>query len=47
MIVNVLWLTLDVADVENIDLMIKLIFVQIVAIKLQGLVSHLSEIIKS
>ncbi len=47
MIVNVLWLTLDVADVENLDLMRKLIFVQIVAIELQGLVSHLSEIIKS
>jgi len=38
MIVNVLWLTLDVVDVENLDLMIKLIFVQIVAIKLQDLV---------
>ncbi len=33
MIVNVLWLTLNVADVESLDLMIKLIFVQIVAIE--------------
>ena len=35
---NVLWLILDVTNVENLDLMIKLIFVQIVAIELQGLV---------
>ncbi len=38
MIVNVLWHILDVADVENLDLIIKLIFVQIVAIELQDLV---------
>jgi len=36
--VFVLWLILDVADVENLDLIIKLIFVQIVAIELQDLV---------
>jgi hypothetical protein len=41
---NVLWLLLDVANVENLDLIIKLIVVQIVAIELQGLPSHLSEI---
>ncbi len=35
MIVNVLWHILDVADVKNLDLIIKLIFVQIVAIELQ------------
>ena len=35
---NVLWLILDVADVENLDLMVKLIFVQIVAIELHVLV---------
>ena len=35
---NVLWLLLDVTDVENLDLMVKLIFVQIVAIKLHVLV---------
>ncbi len=38
MIVNVLWLILDVADVKKWDLIIKLIFVQIVAIELQDLV---------
>ena len=38
MIVNVLWHILDVADVKNLDLIIKLIFVQIVAIELQDLV---------
>jgi hypothetical protein len=31
--VNVLWLILNVEDVENLDLMIKLIFVQIVGIE--------------
>ncbi len=31
---------------ENLDLIQKLIFVQIVAIELQGLLSHLSEIRK-
>jgi len=41
---NVLWLLLDVANVENSDLIKKLIFVQIVAIELQILPSHLSEI---
>ena len=41
MIVNVLWLTLDVADVKNLDLIIKLIFVQIVAIELQDLVQFM------
>ncbi len=41
---NVLWLILDVEDVKNLDLMIKLIFVQIVGIEFQGLVSHMSEI---
>ena len=35
---NVLWLILDVTDVENLDLMVKLIFVQIVAIELHVLV---------
>jgi len=35
------------ANVENLDLIIKLIFVQIVAIELQGLQSHLSEIRKA
>ena len=34
----VLWLILDVVDVENLDLIKKLIFVQIVAIELQDLV---------
>ncbi len=38
MIVNVLWHILDVADANKWDLMIKLIFVQIVAIELQALV---------
>ena len=38
MIVNVVWHILDVADVKNLDLIIKLIFVQIVAIELQDLV---------
>jgi hypothetical protein len=42
--VNVLWHLLDVADVVSLDLMEKLIFVQIVAIELQMLQSHLSEI---
>ena len=42
---NVLWHLPDVTDVENLDLMEKLIFVQIVAIELQMLQSHLSEII--
>ena len=46
MVLNVLWLLLDVANVENLDLIKKLIFVQIVAIELQGLLSHLSEIRK-
>ena len=41
---NVLWHLPDVTDVENLDLMEKLIFVQIVAIELQMLQSHLSEI---
>ena len=41
---NVLWHLPDVTDVENLDLMEKLIFVQIVAIELQMLLSHLSEI---
>ncbi len=41
---NVLWFILDVANVVNLDLTIKLIVVQVVAIKLQGLQSHLSEI---
>ncbi len=43
---NVLWHLPDVTDVENLDLMEKLIFVQIVAIELQMLQSHLSEIIR-
>ena len=43
---NVLWLFLDVANVENLDLIKKVIFVQIVAIELQVLLSHLSEIRK-
>jgi len=43
---NVLWLLLDVTNVENLDLMEKLIFVQIVAIELQRLLKHLSEIRK-
>jgi hypothetical protein len=42
--VNVLWHLPDVTDVGNLDLMEKLIFVQIVAIELQMLQSHLSEI---
>ena len=46
MVLNVLWLLLDVANVENLDLIKKLIFVQIVAIELQMLLSHLSEIRK-
>jgi len=46
LVLNVLWLLLDVANVENLDLIQKLIFVQIVAIELQGLPSHLSEIRK-
>jgi hypothetical protein len=33
-----------VVNVENLDLIKKLIFVQIVAIELQKLLSHLSEI---
>jgi len=41
---NVLWLLLDVVNVENLDLMEKLIFVQIVVIELQRLLRHLSEI---
>jgi len=44
LVLNVLWLLLDVINVENLDLIKKLIFVQIVAIELQGLLSHLSEI---
>lgn len=43
---NVLWLLLDVANVENLDLMEKLIFVQIVAIELQRLPRHSSKIRK-
>jgi len=43
LVLNVLWLLLDVTNVENLDLIKKLIFVQIVAIELQGLQSHLSE----
>jgi len=46
LVLNVLWLLLDVSNVENLDLIQKLIFVQIVAIELQGLLSHLSEIRK-
>jgi len=46
LVLNVLWLLLDVTNVENLDLIKKLIFVQIVAIELQGLQSHLSEIRK-
>jgi len=46
LVLNVLWLFLDVANVENLDLIKKLIFVQIVAIELQVLLSHLSEIRK-
>ncbi len=46
MVLNVLWLLLDVANVENLDLIKKLIYVQIVAIELQGLLSHLTEIRK-
>jgi hypothetical protein len=46
LVLNVLWLLLDVANVENLDLIKKLIFVQIVAIELQGLLGHLSEIRK-
>jgi len=41
---NVLWLLSDVFDVENLDLMLKSIFVQIVAIESQMLQSHSSEI---
>ncbi|MDH3780547.1 MAG: hypothetical protein OES15_06795 [Nitrosopumilus sp.] len=44
MVLNVLWLLQDVANAENLDLIKKLIFVQIVAIESQGLPSHLSEI---
>jgi hypothetical protein len=46
LVLNVLWLLQDVANVENLDLIKKLIFVQIVAIELQRLLSHLSEIRK-
>ncbi len=46
MVLNVLWFLLDVSNVENLDLIQKLIFVQIVAIELQGLLGHLSEIRK-
>jgi len=46
LVLNVLWLLLDVANVENLDLIQKLIFVQIVVIELQVLPSHLSEIRK-
>jgi len=46
LVLNVLWLLLDVANAENLDLIKKLIFVQIVDIELQGLLSHLSEIRK-
>ena len=46
MVLNVLWFLLDVANVENLDLIQKLIFVQIVAIELQRLPSHLNEIKK-
>jgi len=46
LVLNVLWLLLDVANAENLDLIKKLIFVQIVAIELQVLLSHLSEIRK-
>jgi hypothetical protein len=46
LVLNVLWLLLDVANAENLDLIQKLIFVQIVAIELQRLLSHLSEIRK-
>jgi len=45
LVLNVLWFILDVANVEKQDLIKKLIFVQIVAIELQGLVGHLNEII--
>jgi hypothetical protein len=43
---NVLWLLLDVTNAENLDLIKKLIFVEIVAIELQILLRHLSEIRK-
>jgi len=46
LVLNVLWLLLDVINVENLDLIKKLIFVQIVAIELQRLPSHLNEIRK-
>jgi len=39
-----LWLLQDVSNVENLDLIQKLIFVQIVVIELRMLQSHLSEI---
>ena len=41
---NELWLLLDVRNAENLDLIKKLIFVEIVAIELQRLPKHLSEI---
>ena len=47
MVLNVLWFILDVENVENLELITKLIFVHIVAIELQGLLNHMSEIIKS
>jgi len=46
LVLNVLWLLLDVSNVENLDLIQKLTFVQIVVIELQRLQSHLSEIRK-
>ena len=46
MVLNVLWHLLDVANVANLDLIQKLIFVQIVVIELQGFQSHLSKIRK-
>jgi len=39
---NVLWPLLDVTNAENLDLIKKLIYVQIVVIELQRLLSHLS-----
>jgi len=43
LVLNVLWRLPDVTNAENLDLIKKLIFVQIVDIKLQGLQSHLSK----
>jgi len=44
LVLNVLWLLQDVTNAESLDLIKKLIFVQIVAIESQRLPSHLSKI---